>query len=102
MTHVCTRTSTTLQVIMATTFRPYAPDQPHLFPPSPEECLPRPHLAYFVSDAVDTCDLTPFYAPYLGDGRRNSPYAPRMMLKGLIYDYLPVDKTAFCGIPADS
>ena len=72
---------------MATTFRPYAPDQPHLFPPSPEEWLPKEHLAYFVSDAVDTFDLTPFYTPYLGDGRRNSPCDPRMMLKVLIYAY---------------
>ena len=73
---------------MATTFRPYNDiDQPHLFPPSPREWLPPQHLAYFVSDAVDTFDMTPFYAPYLGDGRRNSPYDPRMMLKVLIYAY---------------
>ena len=32
-------------------------------------------------------DLTAFYAPYEGDGRRKSPYEPRMMLKVLIYGY---------------
>ena len=31
--------------------------------------------------------MRPFYAPYLRDGRRNSPYDPRMMLKVLIYAY---------------
>ena len=29
-----------------------------------------------------------FYAPYEGDGRRKSPYEPRMMLKVLIYGYV--------------
>ena len=31
--------------------------------------------------------LTAFYAPYAGDGRRNAPYAPRMMVKVLLYAY---------------
>ena len=29
-------------------------------------------------------DLTAFYAPYEGDGRRNAPYEPSMMVKVLI------------------
>ena len=37
------------------------------------------------SDLVDALDLGA-YAPYKGDGRRNSPYDPRMMVKG-IYAY---------------
>ena len=78
---------------MATTFRPCAPDQPHLFPPDPKEWLPEEHLAYFVSDVADTFDMTPFYAPYLGNGRHNSPYDPRMMLKVLIYQ--PVEEMGF-------
>ena len=72
---------------MPTTFRPYNPDQLHLLPPDPREWLPSSHLAYFISDVVDTFDMRPFYAPYLGDGRRNAPYAPRMMLKVLIFAY---------------
>ena len=44
-------------------------------------------LAHHVSDLVDAVDLSAFYAPYLGDGRRNSPYDPRMMVKVLIYAY---------------
>ena len=45
------------------------------------------HLAHHVSDLVDGVDLTAFYAPYAGDGRRNAPYAPRMMVKVLLYAY---------------
>ena len=32
-------------------------------------------------------DLSGFYAPYEGDGRRNAPYEPSMMVKVLIYAY---------------
>ena len=31
--------------------------------------------------------VTAFYAPYAGDGRRNAPSAPRMMVKVLLYAY---------------
>ena len=44
-------------------------------------------MAHHVSDLVDGLDLTEFYAPYAGDGRRNAPYAPRMMVKVLFYAY---------------
>lgn len=72
---------------MGTSFRPYFPDQDLLLPPSLNEWLPEGHLAYFISDVVDQLDLDPFYAPYKGDGRRKSPFDPRMMLKVLIYAY---------------
>ena len=36
---------------------------------------------------MDAVDLSAFCAPYRGDGRRNSPYDPRMMVKVLIYAY---------------
>ena len=39
------------------------------------------------SDLVDGLDLTAFYALYEGDGRRNAPYEPRMMVKVLLYAY---------------
>ena len=45
------------------------------------------HLAHHVSDVVDALDLTAFYAPYEGDGRRNAPDEPSMMVKVLIYAY---------------
>jgi len=72
---------------MNTSFRPYQPDQPFLLPPDLREWLAEDHLAYFVSDTVDALDLTAFYAPYEGDGRRKQPYEPTMMLKVLIYGY---------------
>ena len=72
---------------MPTTFRPYVPEQSLLLPPSPRDWLPEGHLAYFLSDTVDGLDLKAFYEPYEGDGRRNSPYDPRMMVKLLLYGY---------------
>ena len=48
--------------------------------------MPPHHLAYD-ADLVDTLDLAPFYAPYEGDGRRNCPYEPAMMVKILLYAY---------------
>ena len=72
---------------MATTFRPYEPDQMLLLPPDVREWLPEGHFAHHVSDLVDGLDLTAFYAPYEGDGRRNAPYEPRMMVKVLLYGY---------------
>ena len=72
---------------MPTTFRPYQPDQGLLLPSDMREWLPEGHLAHHVSDLVDGLDLAAFYAPCEGDGRRKSPYEPRMMLKVLIYGY---------------
>ncbi|MYI25275.1 MAG: IS1182 family transposase [Gammaproteobacteria bacterium] len=72
---------------MPTTFRPYDPDQMLLMPPALRDWLSEGHLAHHVSDLVDGLDLGVFYAPYEGDGRRKSPYEPRMMLKVLIYGY---------------
>ena len=72
---------------MSTTFRPYAPDQMLLLPADMREWLPEGHLAHHVSDLVDGLDLTAFYASYEGDGRRNAPYEPRMMVKVLLYAY---------------
>jgi transposase len=72
---------------MGTTFRRYAPEQSILLPPSPRDWLPEGHLAYFISDTVDNLDLSAFYEPYEGDGRRNSPFDPRMMVKILLYGY---------------
>ena len=69
---------------MPTTFRPYAPDQSLLFPPSPREWLPEGHVAFFIPDAVDALDRSTFYAPYDGDGRRNQPCEPGMMIKMLL------------------
>ena len=72
---------------MSTRFRPYSPDQMLLLPQDIREWLPDNHLAHHISDLVDGMDLSVFYAPYAGDGRRNMPYDPSMMVKVLIYAY---------------
>ena len=72
---------------MPTTFRPCAPDQSLLFPPSPRDWLPEGHLAFFIADTVAALDLRAFYGPYEGDGRRNQPFDPQMMVRVLLYAY---------------
>ena len=72
---------------MPTTFRPYQPDQLLMLPESLQDWLPEGHLSQHVSDLVDGLDLGVFYERYEGDGRRKSPYEPRMMVKVLIYGY---------------
>ena len=72
---------------MATSFRPYAPDQEMLLPPSLREWLPEGHLAYFISDTIDALDLSTFFARYANGGPRNQPFNPVMMVKVLVYSY---------------
>ena len=73
---------------MSTRFRRYEPNQKLLMPPDVREWVPEGHLAHHVSDLVEGLDLQAFYAPYEGgDGRRNAPYEPSMMVKVLLYGY---------------
>jgi len=72
---------------MPTSFLPYEPNQDFLLPPSPSEWLPEDHLVYFVSEIIDRLDLQKFYARYDGDGRRNQPYDPALLVKVLVYGY---------------
>jgi len=58
-----------------------------LFPPSPRDWLPEGHLAFFIADTVAALDLQAFYEPYEGDGRRNQPFDPQMMVTVLLYAY---------------
>jgi transposase len=71
---------------MAKTFRPYEPDQLLLMPPSLADWVPEDHLARFVSDVVDTLDLTAIEDTYTEE-RGYPPYHPRMMVKVLLYGY---------------
>ena len=72
---------------MGTRYRDYYPEQPYLLPPSPREWLPEDHLAYYISDTLEALDLSELHLRYEGDGRRNRPYHPEMLLKVLIYAY---------------
>src|SRR5204863_5774760 len=74
---------------MAKSYRPWAPTQSFLLPPSPLEWLEEGHLAYFVLDVVTTTlDLGAIERAIQGkDWRGERPYAPTMMVALLIYGY---------------
>lgn len=71
---------------MAKTFRPYEPDQLLLMPPALADWVPEDHLARFVSDVVETLDLTAIEDSY-AEERGYPPYHPRMMVTVLLYAY---------------
>jgi len=62
-------------------------EQAFLLPPDVREWLPVGHLAWFVIDAVETMDLSAFYAAYRPDGRGRPAYEPAMMVALLLYAY---------------
>ncbi len=68
-------------------YLPYEPQQQALLPQALQDWLPEGHLAYFISDTVDSLDLKAFYARYKGGGSRNQPFHPAMMVKVMIYAY---------------
>ncbi len=68
-------------------FRPYAPQQSYLFPPSPRDWLPPDHLAYFVIDLVASLDLSSILAHYERELRGFPPHDPRLMFGLLVYGY---------------
>ncbi len=68
-------------------FRSYKPDQMFLLPVNPREWLPKDHLAYFISDLVDSFDLKEFIKVYKNTPIGQPPYHPAMMLKVLVYGY---------------
>ncbi len=72
---------------MSTSYVAYHPEQQQLLPPALQDWLPQGHLAYFISDTVDSLDLSAFHARYAGGGSRNQPLHPAMMVKVLVYAY---------------
>ena len=72
---------------MSTSYIPYQPDQQYLLPCALQEWLPQGHLAYFISDTVDSLNLSAFHVRYAGGGSRNQPFHPAMMVKVLVYAY---------------
>lgn len=68
-------------------YLPYSPNQLLILPPSLQEWLPEGHLAYFISDLVDSFDLSAIEAPYEDELRGGPPYHPAMMVKILLYAY---------------
>ncbi len=72
---------------MAANYLPYEPGQLLLLPEAIQDWLPEGHLAHFISDTVDTLELSAFHARYDKDGPRNQPFHPAMMVKVLVYGY---------------
>lgn len=72
---------------MTASYIPYHPEQQQLLPSALQDWLPLGHLAYFISDTVDSLDLSAFHARYAAGGPRNQPFHPSMMVKVLVYAY---------------
>ena len=53
--------------------------------PFTQKWLREGHLAHFISDTVDSLDLSAFHARYAKDGPRNQAFHPAMMVKVLLY-----------------
>jgi transposase len=70
-----------------TRFRPYAPNQLLLLPPSMRDWLPEGHLAYFVMDVIGHLDLGVIYGRYDGSKGGQPPFDPAMMTGLLLYAY---------------
>lgn len=68
-------------------FRKYQPEQLLLLPPALNDWLPKGHLASFISDLVDTLDLSTIYDSYDEAKGGQPPYHPAMMVKLLCYGY---------------
>jgi transposase len=73
---------------MGKTFRSYDMNQRLLLPPDMREWLRSDHLALYISDLVESLDLSGILKGYEeGDARGRPPYHPAMMVKLLIYGY---------------
>jgi transposase len=69
-------------------YRPYAPHQPYLLPPSPSEWLPEGHLAYFILELLEDIDLGEIERVLQAkDHRGERPFSPRMMTALWLYGY---------------
>lgn len=70
------------------TFRPFAPDQMLLLPPSLDDWLPAEHLARFIAELVEEhLDLTRMYASHQ-QIKGAPPYDPRLMVRLLLFGYV--------------
>jgi transposase len=73
---------------MGKTFRPYDMNQQLLLPPDLRQWLREDHLALYISDVVESLDLSGIIKIYdEGDPRGRPPYHPALMAKLLIYGY---------------
>ncbi len=69
---------------MAKTFRDYQPNQLLMLPPSLQEWLAEDHEAYFLSELVESLDLSRIMGTYKEE-RGYPPYHPKLMVKLWLY-----------------
>jgi len=72
---------------MSRKFREWSPNQAWLFPPSPQDWLPKNHLVYFLPDVSEQIDISPIVKNYHSEQGGQPPFHPRMMLVLLLYSY---------------
>jgi transposase len=73
---------------MGKTFRAYDMNQQLLLPPDLRAWLRADHLALYISDVVESLDLSEIMEVYdEGEQRGRPPYHPALMVKLLIYGY---------------
>ena len=58
-----------------------------LLPPSLQEWLPEDHFVWFLLDAIQHMDLSPFHAAYREDGKGQKAHHPELMVAVLLYGY---------------
>ena len=76
-----------LDLVVGFNFLDGAVDQGFLLPPDMREWLDPGHLAFFILDAVDQFDLSRFEAIYRRDGCGGVGYAPKVMVRLLLFAY---------------
>jgi transposase len=69
-------------------------EQELLLPPSLRDWLGEDHVVWFVLDAVETMDLSEFYAAYRADGHGRAAHDPAMMVALLLYSYACGERSA--------
>ena len=79
---------------MSQNFLPCDRDQQMLLPADMREWLVEDHLAWFVLDAVDEIDLTPFLTDYRDDGWGRAAHDPQMMVALLLYAYATGERSS--------
>jgi len=71
---------------MTKRFKPYQPDQLFLLPPDLQDWVAEDHLVRFISDVVDTLDLSEILTRYR-EPAGQPPHHPAMLVKVLLYAY---------------
>src|SRR5258707_15535339 len=67
-------------------FLPYHPEQAELLPAHVRDVLGADHLCFLLHEVVESWDLQEFVDAY-ADAGGQSPYHPRLMLKGRLYAF---------------